>query len=129
MFKMLYERGENVKISDVVPNLKNFIASISHQLPENLDKIIVFGSYARGEAKVSSDLDLALVSDGTGIVDKWAVADVLEDFDKFLNISYFCTNQTKISTEQDKFNANYWIRDKGKLLWERQHTNISATET
>jgi len=129
MFKLICKGGENVKIADVVPNLKNFVASVSHQLPENLDKIIVFGSYARGEARVSSDLDLALVSDGTGIVDKWAVADVLEDFDKYLKISFFCTNQTKIDTEQHKFNANYWIREEGKLLWEKQHTNISATET
>ena len=118
-----------MKIADVVPNLKNFVASVSHQLPENLDKIIVFGSYARGEAKVSSDLDLALVSGDKPIVDKWAVADVLEGFDKYLKINFFCTNQTKIDTAQDKFNANYWIREEGKLLWEKQHTNISATET
>ena len=108
-----------MKITDVVPNLKNFVMSVSHQLPENLSKIIVFGSHARGEAKVSSDLDLALVSDGTGIVDQWAVADTLEGFDEFLQINFFCTSQAKIDTVQSKFNANYWIREEGELIWSR----------
>jgi len=111
--------GDNVKISDVVPNLQKFIPTVSHLLPENLDKIIVFGSHARGEAKVSSDLDLALVSDGTSIVDRWIVDDALRDFDKFLKISFFCTNQIKIDTTQNKFDANYWIREEGELIWSR----------
>lgn len=114
-----YERGKNMKIADVVPNLKKFVESVSHQLPDNLDKIIVFGSYARGEAKVSSDLDLALVSDGTGMVDKWAVADVLDNFNECLKMSFFCTNQEKIDSEQHKLNANYWIREEGELIWVR----------
>ena len=111
-----------MKISDVLPNLQNFISEASHRFPKNLNKIIVFGSYARGEAKVSSDLDLALVFDGTGPAeraDMGAVDYILYDFDEFLKISLFCTNQTKIDTVQNKFDANYWIREEGKLIWSR----------
>ena len=111
-----------MKISDVVPNLQKFIAASAHLLPAHLNKIIVFGSHARGEATVRSDVDIALVFDGTGPAeraDKAAMHDILEDFDDIIKIDLFCTNQTKINEAQDKFNANYWIREEGKLLWER----------
>ena len=32
---------------------------------------------------------MALVSDGTGIVDRWAVAEIPEDFDTYLRINFF----------------------------------------
>ena len=111
-----------MKISDVVPNLQKFIPTVAHLLPENLNKIIVFGSYARGEANVSSDLDLALVAGAASPIeglDREIARDILENFDNFLEISLFCTNQTKIDTVQNKFDANYWIREEGKLIWSR----------
>ena len=43
-----------MKISDVVPNLQNFILASAHLLPANLNKIIVFESYAGGEAKLAA---------------------------------------------------------------------------
>ena len=111
-----------MKISEVVSNLQNFISSVSHLLPANLNKIIVFGSYARGEATIRSDVDLALVFDGEGPTERKyiaAVREILDDFDEFLKIDLFCTNQTKINTVDNKFNANYWIREDGKLIWTR----------
>jgi len=122
--------GEDMKIPDVVPNLKNFIESVSHQLPENLEKIIVFGSYARGEATIRSDVDIALVFGGeepTQRADKVAVDMALYDFDDILHIDLYCTNQTRIDTEQNVMRPNYWIREEGKLLWTKEHTNTLAT--
>jgi predicted nucleotidyltransferase len=107
---------------DVVPNLQSFILSASHRLPGNLNKIIVFGSHARGKATIRSDVDVALVFDGDGPnerMDREAVRDILDDFDEYLRIDLFCTNQNKIDETQDKFNANYWIREEGKLIWSR----------
>ena len=111
-----------MKISDVIPNLQKFISAVSYRLPANLNKIIVFGSYAKGEAKVSSDLDLALVfksETSNEKIDRVVAQDILDEFDEFLEINLFCTNQDKIDTIQDKFNANYWIREEGKLIWMR----------
>lgn len=108
-----------MKIADVIPNLQKFIFSVSHELPANLNKIIVFGSYARGEATIKSDVDLALVSDGTGTVDKGAVEYVLHGFDDYIKIDLFCTNQEKLDRVQDKFNTNFWIREEGQMIWTR----------
>ena len=111
-----------MKIADVVPNFQKFIPTIAHLLPENLNNIIVFGSYARGEAKVGSDLDLALVADAASPIerlDREITRDILSGFSEFLEISLFCTNQTKIDTTQNKFDANFWIREEGETIWLR----------
>ncbi|MDR2183029.1 MAG: nucleotidyltransferase domain-containing protein [Clostridiales bacterium] len=121
-----------MKIPDVVPNLQSFILSVSHRLPKNLNKIIVFGSHARGQATIRSDVDVALVFDGTGPferMDREAVRDILDDFDDIIKIDLTCTNQTNIDETENKFNVNYWIREEGKLLWAREHTSISLTGT
>ena len=122
MFKLLHERGEDMKIPEVVPSLQNFISASAHLLPENLDKIIVFGSYARNEATIRSDVDVALIFDGTEPaerIDREAVRDILDDFDDIIKFDLFCTNQIKIDGALSKFDANYWIREEGRLLWAR----------
>jgi uncharacterized protein len=45
-------------IDDIV---KGFIASLREEI--DVEEVILFGSYARGEAKAHSDIDLAIISD------------------------------------------------------------------
>ena len=46
---------------DILPQLKEIKKEIAKILDTNDFELIVFGSYARGEAREDSDLDLALV--------------------------------------------------------------------
>jgi len=45
-----------------IEEIKNFINPIVNKYP--IDKVILFGSYARGNANESSDVDLAIDSAG-----------------------------------------------------------------
>ena len=123
---LICERGESMRIADVVPNLKNFVESVSHEFPESLSKMIIFGSHARGDATIRSDVDIALVFDGeepAERADRVAVDIALSDFDDIIKIDFYCTNQTRLDTEENKLRPNYRIRKEGKLLWSKEHTN------
>ena len=116
-----------MKISEVIPNLKEFVSAVSHEFPANLDKMIVFGSYARGEATIRSDVDIALVFDGTDpakISDRATVRNILDNFDNVIEFDLYYTNQINVDIEQNKMRPNYWIREEGMLLWAKEHINI-----
>ena len=108
-----------MELASVLPSLTEYVKRQSGDFPDSLEKIIVFGSYARGEAKVGSDIDIALVSNGTwSIPDRGAVRDVLDDFAPELRLGLFYTTNEGLLAEDDR-NTNYWIRNEGVELWRR----------
>jgi predicted nucleotidyltransferase len=109
-----------MKLFEVVPNLKNYIVENCIALPDALQRILIFGSFARGEARVGSDVDIALVAQNEwDFRDRHTARHYLENFDPHLTISPFYTTVEKLNTTDDKFDANYWIAREGVLLWER----------
>jgi predicted nucleotidyltransferase len=51
------------KSANIAPILQNFQADLLKVYGEHLQKIILFGSYARGDFRESSDIDLLLLFD------------------------------------------------------------------
>jgi predicted nucleotidyltransferase len=56
---------------DILPQLKEIKKEIAKILGTNDFELIVFGSYARGEAREDSDLDLLIVLQEEYIKDTW----------------------------------------------------------
>lgn len=109
-----------MKISDVIPALADYFSHGQAQFPHCLRRAYLFGSYARGEARVGCDVDVALVAgepwdfDNKSVMRTW-----LEGFEAGLEVNPFFTTEEKLANTQDKFDANYWIAREGVLLWER----------
>ncbi|MDR0273154.1 MAG: nucleotidyltransferase domain-containing protein [Clostridiales bacterium] len=106
-----------MRLSDVTPKLTDYINENISALPEFITRIILFGSYARGTARVGSDIDLALVAQNTWTFeDRTSIRNFFEDFD--CELSFFFTTENGLNSD-DKNNANFWIRTEGIELWKR----------
>jgi len=109
-----------MKTYHTLENFKKYLGSICGDFPDSLTGLMVFGSYARGQAKMGSDLDIALLVEGNfERADRAAVRELLSGFYDNININLFCTTKDKIGQAQSKFDANYWIREEGETLWAR----------
>ena len=109
-----------MRLSDVVPNLTSYILANKGAFPKVLARIVLFGSYARGTARLGSDVDIALVADSPWEhVDRSEIRDVFDEYNPTVSCSLFYTTTDKLEATNDKFDANYWIRKEGILLWER----------
>jgi len=108
-----------MKLDKVVPELSKYIGERSDSFPEMLMQVVLFGSYAKGTARVSSDVDIALISNRTWhLDDKMEAHTVFDDFDPGAELSFFHTTINGLTTD-NKNNANYWIREEGVELWRR----------
>ena len=90
--RMANERGGFVKLDQVVSDLKSYIQNNQEALPQELDEIILFGSYARGDQNIKSDIDIAIIADRSlGFKAKALVGEVLSGFCEYLEINIFST--------------------------------------
>ena len=103
---------EKIKL-DIVKNLK----------PLNLDKIILFGSYAYGTPNENSDLDICIIDDNflSKTKKKQEIRKLLKNITLpkdiiLLNSQYYLSHSNKdwINT------ALYDIREKGEVLYEKR---------
>ena len=109
-----------MKLSEVAPELAKYFAARGTAMPDVLQKALLFGSYARGDARVGSDIDIALVAHAPWeTAQRSQMRDWLEDFNSNLVVNPFFTTTDKLAENEDKFDANYWIAREGVLLWER----------
>jgi len=109
-----------MNLQDVSPNLIKYIFNMQKQIPAKVEKIILFGSYAKGLQRVGSDVDVALVANSIWERNnKIEVRELFDDFDQSLEVSLFFTTLTNVNNMENKFDANYWIREEGVLLWQR----------
>lgn len=101
-------------------------------LPPTLESIYLFGSYARGEQTLSSDIDMALVHEACytplcrteELFLKMHVEEQLPE----LAINFFSTNREKIDTETSPMNTNTNIRQEGRVLWQSTPIEASPSE-
>lgn len=50
---------------DVAQALERFLAEATERFPDRIQRVVLFGSVARGEAREDSDVDLLVVWDGS----------------------------------------------------------------
>ena len=105
---------------EVLEKLTKKIAEIQTQFPQGLAQIILFGSHAKNQAKLSSDVDIALVftsQKAQKIEDKPYIEDLFFNTFEYLKMDFFCTTLEKLSQTHKKTDANFNIRQEGRLLW------------
>jgi len=106
--------------SEVLSNLREYVKSVGGDFPSAINALVVFGSYARKNPKINSDLDIALlVGEGFGRSDRANVREILNGFYESIDINLFCTTAEKLESAESEFDANYWIKKEGELLWQR----------
>jgi predicted nucleotidyltransferase len=108
-----------MRLNKVIPELTQYIGEKNLAFPDMLLRIVLFGSYAKGTARINSDIDLALIANRTwDTSDKAEIHTLFDDFDIGAELSFFHTTTSKLDTNS-KNNANYWIREEGVELWRR----------
>ena len=96
------------------------IEELESRFPKGLVGIVLFGSHARNQAKITSDVDIALVFEtleSQRREDKPIIDELLSSTFSHLKIDLFCTTVDKLLNTQEKFDANYWIREEGDVIW------------
>ena len=108
-----------MRLDEIKPALTGFLNEKNNEIPNSLTRVILFGSYAKGTARVGSDIDIALVSQASwGFEDRSTVRNLFEDFEYGEKLSFFFTTETGLESD-DINNANFWIRTEGVQLWNR----------
>ena len=106
----------------IVPTIKQIIEKYSADIPDEIHSIILFGSYARGDHTVRSDVDLALVlmpGSYRKINTKATLTNLLTDTLHDVEINCFVTTDEKLQNTITAKDTNYHIRKEGQLLWMR----------
>ena len=108
-----------MKLCDVLPGLTGYVNEKTDAFPTALTRVIIFGSFAKGTARVGSDVDIALVSrESWSFENRSFVRDLFDDFDCGAKLSFFYTTEDGLKATS-KNDANYWIRTEGAELWSR----------
>lgn len=103
-------------------NLGKELGAISHQLIKNYrpQKIILFGSFANGSPRPSSDLDLAIIKEtDKRFIDR--LRDVSEIIQSPLGVDVLVYTPQEWNDLQDK--GDYFVKEiinTGKVVYERQ---------
>lgn len=109
--KKSLDRKERDYMKNIPTNIKNiideFVEGVNKILGDRVEKIILYGSYARGDFNKDSDIDIMILTDLTD-------DEMYEYFVKISDMAYdieFCNNfditLSPIVKNIDKF--NYWL--------------------
>lgn len=64
----------------MIKEIQKFIEEVKKEYPKNLQKAILFGSHARGEANVESDIDILIIWDGNRREGSEKIEDIAYDY-------------------------------------------------
>ena len=118
----------NIK-TDIIPKLQTYLHHIdTSTMPKNISRIILFGSYARGEQTLYSDIDISVVYHGTQKKKRGTYFSWQEELDYLFSeagliVNYFYTNEHNLHTSTDTFDTNTWINKEGITLWTQTPTS------
>ena len=103
------------------PYVKEFLSKYVHQFETlNIDihSLVLFGSQARGEATVSSDIDIAVVmKEDLTHFERGKLRCLGDDVDSRAEVNLFFTTQEAINFAQKDLDTNKYIREEGIKLW------------
>jgi len=99
-------------IYDIIEKLKPVVES-----DPNINKIILFGSHAKGKSRLGSDVDLAFICDAPDLVNKGSLKYATNDF--YTDFDFVYTTDEKLNTANKWCDVNYWIKKEGVVLWQR----------
>ena len=99
--------------------LENYIAKFEEMKIE-IDSLILFGSQARGDAILSSDVDIAVVMK-TPLTseERGSLRCLGEDIDDSIETNLFFTTRQAIEDSARIFDTNKYIKEEGVVLWPR----------
>lgn len=90
-----------------------------NQLKINVHSLILFGSQARGEASVSSDIDIAVVMDKKlSPLQRGQLLSLGDEIDIRYKVNLFFTNCEAVAQASSVFDTNKYIREEGIVLWQ-----------
>jgi len=102
--------------------LKPLLNKLTNNLvQQNLDvkSIILFGSHARGDSRLSSDIDIAIVSNNSlSHESRGLIRCILDELHETVEINPFFTKQEYIEKANDYFDTNFYIKNEGIILWQ-----------
>jgi predicted nucleotidyltransferase len=107
------------KTAKLRPATRQIVERISQgEYDPKIRRIVLFGSEARGEAVLTSDVDIALISDEPlSRSERLAFLHKIEN-ESYPYINIINTLTTDLETEQ-YMNVNYHIKREGLLIYER----------
>jgi len=84
-----------------------------------IDSLVLFGSQARGTATISSDIDIAVVTDNNFHTRSRGILMSLgEEIDTRFAVNLFFTTKNALENASDHFDTNKHIREEGLVLWQ-----------
>ena len=87
------------------------------QQDEHISALYLFGSHARNEATILSDVDFAVVSQIPAKVNRGCLNYAAESFD--IPCDFVYTTDKAIAASTSELDVNFQIKTKGVLLWQR----------
>lgn len=112
-----------VKIPEVTKNFIQFIEKSS--LSKNVKEIYLFGSYARGDYHLQSDVDLLVILKSRDLkITQW-LEDIAEkamekvDYEELLSFHIYSLDEWE-KMISDKYPLSQSIQEEGILLWKNQ---------
>ncbi len=86
----------------------------------DINKIILFGSFAKNTAKVGSDIDLAIVSEKLlSPMDRGQIICLPDEIGIDFPIDFYFTLEEYLKEPQGVFNPNANIKKEGVVLWQQ----------
>ena len=98
--------------------LESYVKKIT-AISADVDAIILFGSQARDTAKLSSDVDIAIISSKTLADVRGALREIAEDINDSITVNLFFSSYENLENPSDYFDTNYHIKREGVVLWQR----------
>ena len=112
----------------IPPPVHEFVARTKETLGGNLISIILVGSFARGDVKPDSDIDLVLLVHEAGIDILKAVGRIVQGIDTEYEINPDVISETEFQELPELFNFHA-IRLEGKVLYGRIPEDIIPAES
>jgi len=103
---------KNEIVNEAIINL-----SQAFRADREIKRVILFGSCARNDNKIWSDIDLAIVCNDLKKVDRAALRFAADIFD--INADLVYTTEERINSCEKFSDVNFWIKKEGVEIWQR----------
>lgn len=114
-------------MEQLIDTIETVIKAYTEMIPREVIQIILFGSFARGEATIYSDVDLALVREGQTPPIRGLGWELKEQIEQALmplhrKVGWFNTSEANLAQAEELFNTNTRIKKEGIVVWKRTVT-------